>query len=531
MPVIHPTTGKTVYGRGRVAIDGAVPAALSARDAGGAFWLSTVLVFLQDYTTAPQVGKTYNINTTAIATVDPGPPNGANFTGAGNSVWAVWLAGSGVRTSTPPNLSLPQASLIEVSEAGLTAVVVNSATASGIRIYSAAGAVLLTIPTVLSASPYAFCRYGHVSYEDKNGWHLTDASSGRELTGFQQRQNILSSIPVRVGTTMWALEYETTTSELQIRNVVTGHGWIVNTAPVAGSPTLFFNPDARPHPSTADTMRLAWCTGAGEDASELVVLDVNLLTGATIRWTVVAGVLVSATGPTLTAASFPGSSAGRQFIPYSHPVVEDKGHRRERMITDPWYKWAQGITFGLANLTSSFNSLPSMSAPGFGQVTAPSQPTAQASAPNDVLTFEVSGGLSVTIDAAQKKVLLDGGGAGVTDAEYLVGALHAGLTNERLVVDTSTVTWDLSTPGEAKANAIASALGGHLHGMQRFLGDGATDTFNLLDLAEYLEHVGVDGAFEDPATFSLSADRSQIVFDTPPGAGVVVTIEYVMATL
>ncbi len=45
-----------------------------------------------------------------------------------------------------------------------------------------------------------------------------------------------------------------------------------------------------------------------------------------------------------------------------------------------------------------------------------------------------------------------GGGGAPTNAEYLVGALDATLTNERLVTDTSTVAWDLATGGQAKAN-------------------------------------------------------------------------------
>jgi hypothetical protein len=73
-----------------------------------------------------------------------------------------------------------------------------------------------------------------------------------------------------------------------------------------------------------------------------------------------------------------------------------------------------------------------------------------------------------------------------------------------------------------------SGGGGHLHGLQRMLGDGSTTTFNLLDFAEYLEHVGVNGSLLDPLTVSLSADRSQITFDAAPGAGQVITLEYVM---
>lgn len=91
-----------------------------------------------------------------------------------------------------------------------------------------------------------------------------------------------------------------------------------------------------------------------------------------------------------------------------------------------------------------------------------------------------------------------------------------------------------SSGGELRKFNFANVVGGgggHVHGLMRILGDGATTTFNLLDLAEYLEHVGVNGAFVDPATFTLSADRSQITFDAAPGDGQVVTMEYVIAGL
>jgi hypothetical protein len=75
----------------------------------------------------------------------------------------------------------------------------------------------------------------------------------------------------------------------------------------------------------------------------------------------------------------------------------------------------------------------------------------------------------------------------------------------------------------------SSAAGGHLHGMMRVLGDGATTTFDLLDIAEYLEHVGVGGSFQDPNTFTLSSDGSQITFDAAPGDDAVIALEYVIA--
>ncbi len=42
-------------------------------------------------------------------------------------------------------------------------------------------------------------------------------------------------------------------------------------------------------------------------------------------------------------------------------------------------------------------------------------------------------------------------------ADYLVKTANAGLSAERVVTDTATITWDWSTPGQAKATAVAGA--------------------------------------------------------------------------
>lgn len=48
-------------------------------------------------------------------------------------------------------------------------------------------------------------------------------------------------------------------------------------------------------------------------------------------------------------------------------------------------------------------------------------------------------------------------GAGApTNAEYITGSADATLTNERVLTNTATVTWDLSTAGQAKANVAVS---------------------------------------------------------------------------
>lgn len=47
-----------------------------------------------------------------------------------------------------------------------------------------------------------------------------------------------------------------------------------------------------------------------------------------------------------------------------------------------------------------------------------------------------------------------GGSGGVTDAEYIVAAPHAGLSAERVLTDSGTLTWDFSTPGQVIGNVI-----------------------------------------------------------------------------
>jgi hypothetical protein len=48
-----------------------------------------------------------------------------------------------------------------------------------------------------------------------------------------------------------------------------------------------------------------------------------------------------------------------------------------------------------------------------------------------------------------------GGGGAPTDAQYIVAVDDPTLTNDRVLINTVTVTWDLTTPGQVKANAVA----------------------------------------------------------------------------
>lgn len=65
-------------------------------------------------------------------------------------------------------------------------------------------------------------------------------------------------------------------------------------------------------------------------------------------------------------------------------------------------------------------------------------------------------------------VIIGGGGApsAPNSADYLVKTANAGLSAERVVTDTATITWDWATAGQAKANFVGSAASG---GFDQFL--------------------------------------------------------------
>jgi len=55
-------------------------------------------------------------------------------------------------------------------------------------------------------------------------------------------------------------------------------------------------------------------------------------------------------------------------------------------------------------------------------------------------------------------IIITPGGIAPSNAPYLVAVADALLTAARVVTDTASITWDMSTPGQAKANAAVSAF-------------------------------------------------------------------------
>lgn len=67
-------------------------------------------------------------------------------------------------------------------------------------------------------------------------------------------------------------------------------------------------------------------------------------------------------------------------------------------------------------------------------------------------------GVTATIASGQAEISIPGSSGAPSDAEYLVGALSGSLSNERLVTNTSTVVWDLTTPGQVAANVPDASI-------------------------------------------------------------------------
>ena len=84
--------------------------------------------------------------------------------------------------------------------------------------------------------------------------------------------------------------------------------------------------------------------------------------------------------------------------------------------------------------------------------------------PTAAQELEIVAGSGVTLTCTRTgarielEIAASGGGSGApTTAQYLVGASDGTLSAERVVTDTDTVTWDLGTAGQAKANVPAAS--------------------------------------------------------------------------
>ena len=64
-----------------------------------------------------------------------------------------------------------------------------------------------------------------------------------------------------------------------------------------------------------------------------------------------------------------------------------------------------------------------------------------------------AGTLKARLSDGSVVTITGGGGGAPTTADYLVKTANGSLSAERVVTDTSTITWDWGTSGQAKASA------------------------------------------------------------------------------
>lgn len=339
MAVIAAATPFSVcYGGTAISIDGATPAVLAGVTAGNPHWLIANTKLIYQNVSAGAILQTL----TLPATLATASGSGQNGLGAGAGVWAAYLAG--VRTSTPPSLTLPLAGLYDVSELGQIAVVDIRGSASGLTVYTAAGAVQYHVDTVL-LNPTVHVRQNLLSYQDVAGWHLIDLTTLGPVKGFLPRAHISNFIPFRLGTTPAVFEYDAATAIFSIRPATSLNGLTVGTGG--------FNPDIVGTGLAA--CRLAWTTGAGEQRTELVILDVNTATRATSRGVVVGTSMSFSVGPILAGTAFSGADAASLYLPVQQqPLVDPK----TGTITKPWRDALQKVSGSVTGAISQINNLP-----------------------------------------------------------------------------------------------------------------------------------------------------------------------------
>ena len=99
-----------------------------------------------------------------------------------------------------------------------------------------------------------------------------------------------------------------------------------------------------------------------------------------------------------------------------------------------------------------------------------------------------------------------GGGGAPTGAQYLVSASDATLTAERVVTDTASVTWDFTTPGQAKANATGGGGGGDVFAS----GTPSTGEYARWSLGTFIEGVAPATVLSDIGAQPLDGDLTSL---------------------
>lgn len=321
------STGVAATGTTEIAVDGAVPTNLVGVTAGNPKWYTASQLIFQ-YEVSPAVFGLGRLTppSGAIVNIDS---IGQNALGAGNSIYAAYLSGTGVRSNNGVG-PWPLASLADVDDDGTVVIVTTQSTGTGLQAFDNTG-----VQTWATAVPLANAnvriRSDVVAYEDSTGWQLRRASTGAIVPLARRTDTVTLMIPVVLGTAVYVVEF-TSAVGLSVRSATGSVGYVI-----PATTSSMFNPDAIGVGTT--TVRIGGCVNSGEAPDELRAFDINIANGAFRSGVTTSGALVWTNGSPLALTTFStsgGSAAAIDAISgvYQHPVI-DKSHGR---MTIPWYQ-------------------------------------------------------------------------------------------------------------------------------------------------------------------------------------------------
>jgi len=307
MPVLN-SLGNAACGQGgaNLSIDGADIALLAGVSANAPHWFTDTVILFQKNTTVSEIWDYDTIGITS-SMVDG---SGITRLGAGNSIWAASL-GATVRTSVGGFGPLSGQALGDVSEAGLVTTNTIFALGTGVAAFDATGVQTFLDNTVVIAPNYPIpFRKGVFMYSDASyGWIMRQADGTRlsmahkapwpGMTGTIPIPSWVMPVPL-ADTSIWVLEVYGDPNTLTIREKSSTSGYIV----AQGVST--FNPDAVE--IAPGTVRIAWATTAGEAATSLQEMDLDVATGVNTTYTFPAGSAVPVVNPPLPLT--PGLALG-----------------------------------------------------------------------------------------------------------------------------------------------------------------------------------------------------------------------------
>ena len=333
--------GSALYGTSHPNIDGVQVAALAAGTGGGWGWFNdTTIVGGMTF------GGNFGMWKLALpATLTQLDNQGVNESRAGGGNWAALLVlGTGpfVRTSVAGFGPLSGAGLGDIAPDGKFAIVQDRQGDFGIVTYSAAGTLLHNNAVGVAPGSEIRARDGVFVYRsgDGLGSHLRDLTTGALQAYAPRTETVFQLVPVLVGGVMYVVEWTgATLATITVRKATSSTGFVVaSNVPVFGMDALNL---------TGTTIRIGWCSNAGESANSLMLADLDVKASTFSTGTTSGGgaPVFTSQPPLSGASSFPtgpvegGGTLRKNQVPRD-PITDPK---QNYFTTRTWWKFFQSL--------------------------------------------------------------------------------------------------------------------------------------------------------------------------------------------